>query len=508
MPTRISLRKLALSATIAFAVTLAPASPLLLPLTVQAAAVQQAVTVILDGQTLAFTVSPIKQNGVTLVQMGPLFQALGAQTTWEPKTQTLIVRKDYKTITFKVGAAKATVNGEAKELPVPAALSGQEVMVPLRWASEELHAEVSWDGERNAIVITSEDELYNQLYEEWEQKQAISLTTQEIVAMNDSKVVLIETDQGQGSGVIVGRNRVATNFHVMEGATEGTVTLHNGIEYKIKGVAAYDEDADVAIIQTERAWNIGAVTLGDYYGAAKGDRVVAIGSPLGMQNTVSEGVISNYMEGDSVSYFQISAPIDSGSSGGALFNKAGELIGLTTSGIERSRANLNFAVSAEAIQFLLWDLEESSPKVAFVPSSLPSTLKGASLDRIQEVAAKEFSQLWTIMGAIELTGWKASRDTAGTLQLEAEINPMFYNFYADSIARDLRLWAANTGLTLNELLPDDQIEISVYYTSTFTFEPKGFAAGEVTQLANGSWQVRYPVVFFQGKDNFHISTRY
>ena len=80
---------------------------------------------------------------------------------------------------------------------------------------------------------------------------------------------------------------------------------------------------------------------------AKGNKVVAIGSPKGLQNTVSEGIVSSFRIVEGVQQIQISAPIDHGSSGGGLFNSKGELVGVTASGYAGSNADLNFAVAID-----------------------------------------------------------------------------------------------------------------------------------------------------------------
>ena len=78
-----------------------------------------------------------------------------------------------------------------------------------------------------------------------------------------------------------------------------------------------------------------------------GEKVYTIGSPLGLENTFSSGEISQLREDNLI---QINAPIDHGSSGGALINEYGEVIGITTAGIESSGANLNFAVDIDVVR--------------------------------------------------------------------------------------------------------------------------------------------------------------
>lgn len=182
-------------------------------------------------------------------------------------------------------------------------------------------------------------------------KDRADLSTSEIAKLNDDKVALIEVNvqngKSQGSGVLVGNGLVLTNEHVINGMRSGTITLNNGKKYKIKGVVVKDKTKDLALIKTnDKITGINSVKIGSYKSLAKGQKIVAIGSPLGLQNTVSEGIVSSFRVSNGVKLIQISAPIDHGSSGGGLFNKKGELVGITSSGYN-SNADLNFAVAID-----------------------------------------------------------------------------------------------------------------------------------------------------------------
>ena len=115
-------------------------------------------------------------------------------------------------------------------------------------------------------------------------------------------------------------------------------------KYKIKNVLGYSEKYDYMVFEIE----------GDSFdyipvntdGIEIGDEVYAIGSPLGFENTISNGLISQKHRDF---LYQISVPIDHGSSGGALINKYGEAVGITTGGIDASNANLNFAIDIKVM---------------------------------------------------------------------------------------------------------------------------------------------------------------
>jgi len=180
------------------------------------------------------------------------------------------------------------------------------------------------------------------------------LTTSDIAQLVD-RVVYIEAESyegtGIGSGFIISSDGVVvTNYHVIDGATSGTVTFSNGVKCSIDYVLGYAKpknfgDKDFAVLKIN-ATNLPTVTIGDSDKVKAGDKVVAIGNPLGIQNVVSEGIISKVWSPSEQPYpglIQITAPISPGNSGGPLFNMYGEVIGVNTFQYVDGQ-NLNFAL--------------------------------------------------------------------------------------------------------------------------------------------------------------------
>jgi S1-C subfamily serine protease len=469
-------------------------------------------SVYVDGKKLGLSPSPVVRKGTTIVPMRTIFKALKASVTWEPTTKTIIAVKDRTTITLQLGSKNAVKNGKSVPLAVPPQQIKGATMVPLRFIAEALGADVRVDASARAIRITSYEEQMRkkeeQAAEEDELEQAApTLTTEQVVEQNDDKVVMITTDVAQGSGVVIGENRILTNLHVIQDATKATVTLLDGSTFEVEGVVGYDEDADLAVIQTKKPLGVDPVTVG--YGIRKGDHVVAIGSPLGLQNTVSDGIVSNLQYDGGTQIYQISVPIDHGSSGGGLFDDYGDLVGITSSGVDATHADLNFAVSSMNIFQLMGDIESQDPKakIAFLPKTLPSTLVGASNDEIRELMDKQFADIQTSQGTTELKRFEVTRDAQGWLVITAVIDPAFYMQYGHMASDDLRFWAIDTGYKLHQMLPQDTIQLAVYYEQVFSFEPRGFAPGEVTAVGDGTWRVRFPVVQMQGKEKMIVQVR-
>ncbi|MDN5352032.1 MAG: serine protease Do [Clostridiales bacterium] len=189
------------------------------------------------------------------------------------------------------------------------------------------------------------------------------MTIPEIVDQTADAVVEIRTEtvvtggrvqqyvsEGAGSGVIVTSDGyIATNNHVIEGASTIKVTLRDGTEYSAELIGR-DEDSDIAVIKID-ATNLPTVTFGDSDSLVVGELAVAIGNPLGeLGGTVTEGIISALnrsitIDDTTMTLLQTSAAISPGNSGGGLFNAYGELIGIVNAKSAGTEAEgLGFAI--------------------------------------------------------------------------------------------------------------------------------------------------------------------
>ncbi len=159
--------------------------------------------------------------------------------------------------------------------------------------------------------------------------------------------------QSAGSGVIVDAKNgyILTNYHVVENASEITVTLLDNRSFSAKVVGS-DEGADIAVLQAKQP-NLVAMALGDSSHLEVGDFVVAIGNPFGLQNTVTAGIVSALgrsginPEGYE-DFIQTDASINPGNSGGALVNLRGELVGINSAILSGNGGNIGigFAIPA------------------------------------------------------------------------------------------------------------------------------------------------------------------
>lgn len=166
-----------------------------------------------------------------------------------------------------------------------------------------------------------------------------------MIAVYDNRQKML----GTGSGIMIGKDGfILTNNHVIRGGYYFEVRIEDDERiYKTDEVIKYNQYLDLAIIRIARV--LSPLRLFDgREKLVRGQKVVAIGSPLGLFNSVSDGIISGFRNIDNVDMIQFSAPISPGSSGGAVLNMFGEVIGISTAGFSEGQ-NINLAVPYDAI---------------------------------------------------------------------------------------------------------------------------------------------------------------
>jgi serine protease Do len=188
-------------------------------------------------------------------------------------------------------------------------------------------------------------------------------SVRELVNALGSAVVQVRTPAGLGSGFFINPDGfLITNFHVVEGETQISVEVYairdgqmERKSYKQIRIIALNKFGDLALLHIEDkdAPRFVSVPLGEADKLSVGDRVFAIGSPLGLERTVTEGILSTKTrEIEGGLYLQTTAQINPGNSGGPLFNLRGEVVGVTNMKITFSEG-LGFAIPAESVKFFL-----------------------------------------------------------------------------------------------------------------------------------------------------------
>ncbi|OPF52884.1 serine protease [Clostridium baratii] len=202
-------------------------------------------------------------------------------------------------------------------------------------------------------------------------KSDSKMTTQEVFKKVAPSVVIVSTKglmqngyipqevEGIGSGFIINEDGdILTNYHVVEGAQEVTVTLSTGKEYKAK-VVNYDQNQDVALIRMQGDFKVPAVAeLGDSAKVSPGEEVIAIGTPLSKDfaQTVTKGVVSaigrtvTTKTGNQVNLIQTDTAINPGNSGGPLVNAEGKVIGINTLKLAGGAEGIGFAIPIDEVK--------------------------------------------------------------------------------------------------------------------------------------------------------------
>lgn len=179
-----------------------------------------------------------------------------------------------------------------------------------------------------------------------------------------TSVVMIEcydihgTLYSTGSGFVAYQDDIIiTNYHVIEQEAYQIYALtEDGQKIRVTQVLAYDAEKDIAILKLSSTNNLVPLPLGNSDNLLKGDTVVAIGSPLGLLNSISEGIVSGFVH-DSLNTIQFTAAISHGSSGGPLFDDHGNVVGVTYASYEAGQS-LNLAVPINTVNDL-WEKAEN-----------------------------------------------------------------------------------------------------------------------------------------------------
>ncbi len=215
-------------------------------------------------------------------------------------------------------------------------------------------------------------------------------SVRELVNELGEAVVQVRTPGGLGSGFFINEEGyLITNFHVIEGESQISIEVYlrrNGqlerANYKQVRIVAMNKFQDLALLKVEDkdAPRFSFVALGDPDALAVGERVFAIGSPLGLERTVTEGIVSTktrQMQGEL--YLQTTAQINPGNSGGPLFNLRGEAVGVTNMKINFGEG-IGFAIPMDAVRRFLnhrdaYAYDNDNPSSAYRYLAPPSRLQ-------------------------------------------------------------------------------------------------------------------------------------
>lgn len=306
------------------------------------------------------------------------------------------------------------------------------------------------------------------------------LTVAQVAQMVADSVVEITTEsvqtnsifqqyvtEGAGSGVIISADGyIATNNHVVAGASKISVTLHNGITYDAKLIGT-DSKTDLAVIKVE-ASGLQPAVMGTSANLVVGETAIAVGNPLGsLGGTVTDGIISALsreiqIDDTTMTLLQTNAAINPGNSGGGLFNGKGELIGIVSAkssgvGIE----GLGFAIPIDTARVIIDQLRSNG----YVKGRVDTGLALLDISNVQTAFLYRVSRtglyVQQVIGTNAATAGFKSGDRIIAVNNEEVINLSDFNRKLDSckvgdsvkitIARGYYTYDLN--LRLNEYVP-------------------------------------------------------
>ena len=180
--------------------------------------------------------------------------------------------------------------------------------------------------------------------------QKAELSLSEIVKKTRHSVVVVKTSSGMGSGFFINsQGYIVTNKHVLADAGNAEIKTATGNIYKINSILAEDYDGDLVIASSEAPGSESVPVILSASLPEVGEKIIVIGNPLGLEQTVSDGIVSAIRSNQqSIKFIQITAPVSMGNSGGPLLNMRGEVIGVATFQYRQGQ-NLNFCVAAERV---------------------------------------------------------------------------------------------------------------------------------------------------------------
>ena len=258
------------------------------------------------------------------------------------------------------------------------------------------------------------------------------VSTTDLEKISESIVTLYVYDNNgnhisTGSGFIAYNDKtIVTNFHVIQNGYKIEAKAKNNNIFNIDYVSFYNYDNDIAILKTQEKTGLKVLKISKTDNLKVGDKIYAIGCPLGLDVTVSDGIVSAINNNTPIKNIQITAPTSSGSSGGALINEYGKVIGITYASYADGQ-NLNLAIPSEDfIQKIKSSETYSISYLAQLYNPLGNTLENFSTSDCQLVEYNDFF-FESYNSKNEII--KHSSDTTTSLN----INGTFLNIYHEKL---------------------------------------------------------------------------
>ncbi|MBP2001513.1 hypothetical protein J2Z69_002558 [Paenibacillus shirakamiensis] len=277
-------------------------STLVLPIQAQAAT---AISVYMDGNRIATDQAPIEKSGRVLLPLRAIFESLDADVLWNPKTSVVTAVKDDTTIQLKIGSKTATINNKSVALDVPAQTVKGRTLVPVRFVSTALGANVEWKPTTRSVYITNPVELSPVAYvtpqvigqngDGRDLKVSFSKVTNEST-VSHYRVLVVKTDRSRSFDLQAAQNTAAGKYtYVSTQGTERTVAL-----------SAQSRDTDGDLLRSNQSYTVYVLAIGTKAGEAalsNPSPAVTLGASTSVQavTSVSAQDVNDYGDGRDLS---------------------------------------------------------------------------------------------------------------------------------------------------------------------------------------------------------------
>lgn len=455
---------------------------------------------VVDGLVHIMDAVPFIQDNRTLVPVRFLALALGipeSAITWDGQAQTVTLAGPDVTLKLVIGQKVMLANEKPVVMDVAPLVREGRTYLPARYVAEALGYDVGWNQATQTVVVTlaGEDATSGRR----------PLT--DLAALLREQVVLVRVLDATGkqislgSGIAVARDLVLTNLHVVRGGARAVVVSAQDQELAVEGAVGWDEVNDLVVLKVKG--ELTPAEVGDSDLVKVGQQVVAVGNPLGLRATVSEGIVSGLREVDGRKLIQTTAPISHGSSGGGLFDLDGRLVGVTSSCVEGGQ-NLNLAVPVNVAKKLL-----AAPGPVVSLPGAPQEPPPEAQEQEQVTAAAlvaflnlEYSRFKTPSGEIQFY-WMEWENPSGRYDLEAwgRIVPSTYLTWL-LIDQGARMGAMKQiAQALDEFCPGQTFSVILFYQDYWSTYPWSFDPDEVVLSVDGkSWLVTHVIGWAYGNE--------
>lgn len=367
----------------------------------------------------------------------------------------------------------------------------------LNTLNEVLHAEIEALKQENALLRSQLEAAQKQI-QELQVKAAASesKTVQELAERLSSQVFRVDIFDyggrliGSGSAVAVTTTDVVTNYHVVADAWKAELVTEGGTRHPVLGMTAFNQSQDLALLRVSGP--LEPVTRRTTP-VKTGEEVVAIGSPVGLINTVSTGIVSAVRNVNGMEVIQVSAPISSGSSGGGLFDRQGNLMGITFAAVDGAQ-NLNFAIPVRYVEHLMAQVgsPQDLPGVRRVtPENLVAVLQQSH--PVLNLNGHEIAFQYDLV----LDGSAGDGPVYAAIIMDSE---QYYQFLSGMVIGDAEAnlttvenFVMEVAQVVDQAYPNQKVMVVLVHFGEYPTYPSVFDAGEIEYNPHtGTWWVFRP----------------